>query len=409
MDTLSKKLGILLKFYLSLVLVILFSFGCSTRPPALPAEHAQKLPWGAIDLDVKSTHEYNIVNSLGTSLLQKIDQVKFTDNNSTISYNILALSGGGSRGSYGIGLIVGWEKKGDMPKFDVVTGISTGAVMAPFVFVGGEEVEKAKYFYTETKTESVFIDSILSFFSGYIMNPKPLQKLFRQNFDKAFLDKVAAEHAKGRRLYIGTTNIDTGQLIVWDMGAIASSDREDKYKRFSDIIYASTALPVYLPPQYIEVDIEGEKYYQMHVDGGIYSHVFMIGLLVDWEKVLNLKKDVSERFDTTMYVIANRKYRQRDIYTPVKQDSFDIIEAYVLIEMDLLFDKNVYRMYKSAAEKGINFKISSIPDKMENIIITPTKFKPSEMKKLFQVGYMQGLNGIQWKERVSIDEYDNNK
>ena len=399
-----------MKSYIFLLLIVLFSLGCSSRPTALPAEHAQKLPWGAIDLDVESTHEYNIVNSLGKSLLQKIEKMKqVQDSNSSIPFNILALSGGGSRGSYGIGLLVGWEKKGDMPEFDVVTGISTGAVMAPFVFVGGDEVEKAKYFYTEMTTEGVFTDSILSFFSGYIMNAKPLQKLFKENFDKTFLDKVAAEHAKGRRLYIGTTNIDTGQLIVWDMGAIASSDREDKYQRFSDIIYASTALPVYLPPQYMEVDVEGKKYYQMHVDGGIYSQVFMIGLLVDWQKALNIKEDVAKHFDPTLYVIANRKYRQRDIYTPVKQDSFDIIKAYVLMEMDLLFDKNVYRMYKSASEKGINFKISSIPDKMENIIITPTEFKPSEMKQLFQIGYKRGLDGIKWKDNISIDEYDNNK
>ena len=88
------------------------------------------------------------------------------------------------------------------------------------------------------------------------MNPAPLKKLFLNNFNEALLKRVAAAHAKGRRLYIGTTNIDTGQLIVWDMGAIASSSRSDKYQRFSDIIYASSAMPIFLPPQYISVDVE---------------------------------------------------------------------------------------------------------------------------------------------------------
>ena len=397
-----------MKKYFFLLLIPFFFFGCSQRPVPVPSSHAQVLPWGAIDLDVKSTHEHNMVDSLGKSLLQKIKLYK--DNNETIPYNILALSGGGSRGAYGIGLIVGWDEKGDIPKFDVVTGISTGAVIAPFVFLGDDEVKKAKYFYTEMKTEGVFTNSWWNFFSdGYIMNAKPLRKLFKKNFNKDFLDKVAIEHKKGRRLYIGTTNIDTGQLTVWDMGAIAASDREDKYQRFTDIIYASSALPVYLPPQYMGVDIEGEKYYQMHVDGGIYSQVFMIGLFVDWKEVLQVNKKTAARLDSTLYVIANRKYRQRDVYTPVKQDPFSIIEAYVLMEMDLLFDKNVYRMYKSANQKGINFKISSIPEKMKNIIITPTEFKPCEMKKLFNIGYVRGLDGIQWQESISLDEYDKNQ
>jgi len=394
--------------FLIALFTIFFLLGCSSRPPALPASHAQQLAWGSIDLNPNSTNKNNIVSSLGQSLLQKVDTQK--DINSTIKYNVLALSGGGSRGSYGIGLIIGWSKKGDMPKFDVVTGISTGAVMAPFVFLGDDEIDKAKYFYTEMTTEGVFTSSMLSFFSdGYIMNAKPLQKLFRKNFNKEFLDKVAAEHKKGRRLYVGTTNLDTGQLTVWDMGAIASSDREDKYERFSDIIYASTALPVYLPPQYMKVDVDGKNYYQMHVDGGLYAQVFMIGLLVDWGKVLDLNPDIQKRFDANLYIIANRKYRQRDIYTPVTQDPFSIIEAYILMEMDLLFDKNVYRMYTASQAKGIHFKISSIPKKMKDIIPIPTEFKPAQMKKLFDIGYRHGVNGIRWQDNISLNEYDNNK
>jgi len=395
--------------YLLILMIGWLFLGCSSRrPQALPASHANAIPWGAVDLALDSSAKINIKESLGTSITKKIDL--FSENNNTIPFNILALSGGGSRGAYGIGLIVGWSKKGDIPKFDVVTGISTGAIMAPFVFLGGDYIDKAKYFYTEMTTSEVFTSDWLSFFSdAYIMNAEPLRKLFTKNFNKEFLDKVAAEYKKGRRLYIGTTNIDTGQITVWDMGAIASSNRKDKYKRFVDIIYASSALPIYLPPQYIKVDVEGKDYYQMHVDGGLYSQVFMIGLLMEWKDILNIDEKTAKRFDTTLYTIANRKYRQRDIYKPVEQDPFAIIEAYVLMEMDLLFDKNIYRMYKSAQDKGINFKIASIPNKMEDIIITPTEFKPSQMKKLFEIGYTHGLNGIEWKSDIAIDEYDKNK
>ena len=395
----------------NLLLSLLISFlflGCTTRPAALPDEHAQKLPWGAIDLDINSKDKYSIKNSLGKVLTQKAD--RYSSSNGHVPFDVLTLTGGGSRGAFGTGLLVGWTKKGDIPNFDIVTGISTGAVMAPFIFLGEEELKKVEYFYTKMHTDDIFERTWLSFFGyGYIMNAKPLKKLFKKTFNKDFLDKVANEHKKGRRLYIGTTNIDTGQLIVWDMGAIASSDRPNKYQRFCDIVYASSALPIYLPPQYMKVEADGQDYYQMHIDGGIYSQVFMIGLLVNWGEVLDFKDTDNKNFDVTLYTVANRKYRQRDIYKPVEQAPFSIIEAYVLTEMDLLFDRSVYRLYSSCKEKGFKFKMATIPEKMEEVVINPTEFNSKNMTKLYNIGYQIGKNHIDWKEKISFDEYDNNR
>jgi len=388
-------------------LVFLLS-ACTTRPAIPPKSHANDLPWGAIDLNINSNKKYSIKHSLGSILTQKAN--RYSDTNSSVPFNILTLTGGGSRGAFGTGFLLGWTDKGDIPKFDIVTGISTGAVMAPFIFLGDEELEKVKYFYTQSHTEDVFVSSWLHFFGyGYIMNAKPLKKLFKKTFNKAFLDKVTLEHKKGRRLYIGTTNIDTGQLTVWDMGAIASSDRADKYERFCDIIYASSALPVYLPPQYISIDIENKKYYQMHIDGGIYSQVFMIGLLVNWGEILDFKKDANTDFDVTLYTVANRKYRQRDMYEPVQQAPFSIIEAYVLTEMDLLFDRSLYRLYKSCQTKGFKFKMAAIPDKLDAIVTNPTEFDPMQMTQLYELGYNLGHGDIEWKKKIEMDEYDINK
>jgi len=397
-----------MKNILVLIALSILFLGCTTRPTPLPPSHSKALPWGAIDLDIHSDAKYSIKKSLGSIIKQKSQN--HTKEDEKIPFNILTLSGGGSRGAFGTGLLVGWSERGDIPTFDIVTGISTGAVMAPFIFFGKEELKKVEYFYTEMNTEDVFVSTWLHFFGyGYIMNAKPLKKLFKQTFDKQFLDKIAQEHKNGRRLYIGTTNIDTGQLTVWDMGAIASSNRADKYERFCDIVYASSALPVYLPPQYMSVDVENKRYYQMHIDGGIYTQVFMIGLLINWSEVLNLKETQSSNFDVTLYTIANRKYRQRDIYKPVEQAPFSIIEAYVLTEMDLLFDRSIYRLYSSCKEKGFKFKMAAIPEKMQEIVITPTEFNPDEMSRLFHVGYNIGINQIKWKEKISFDEYDNNK
>ena len=386
----------------------LFFLACSSRPPAPPVEHAHVTPWGAIDLDPHSSASNSIHVSLGSAIKEKAHL--YSDTNSTVPYNILVLSGGGSRGAFGAGLISGWNVRGDMPRFDIITGISTGSIMAPFIFLGDRELEKMNYFYTEKTTKEVFTNTFERFFNGgYIMNAEPLRKLFRKTFDKEFLAKVAQEHRAGRRLYVGTTNIDTGQLTVWDMGAIAASDREDKYERFSDIIYASTAMPVYLPPQYMSVDVKDGRYYQMHIDGGIYSQVFMIGLLTNWKETLDLDVDANTNFKTTLYTIANRKYRQRDIYKPVEQKPFDIIEAYVLTEMDLLFDRSMYRLYQNCNEKGIAFKMAAIPEKMDDIVKDPTEFEPEKLIQLYNMAYKFGRDGIVWKEQITLDAYDAHK
>ena len=395
------------KLLLSLLLLLLFtvSSGCATRPPALPEANSDKLPWGAIDLDISKSGKFTLRDSLGSALIKKVND--HGNSNKAVPFNILTLSGGGTRGAFGAGLLYGWTDSGDIPEFDIVTGVSTGAVMATFAFLGGDELEKVKTFYTKMYTKDIYTKSWLNFFGrAYLMNPAPLKKLFSNNFNEALLKRVAAEHAKGRRLYIGTTNIDTGQLIVWDMGAIAASNRSDKYQRFSDIIYASSALPIYLPPQYISVEIEGKQYYQMHVDGGIYSHVFMIGLFVNWKEVLDLSDDANLNFDATLYTIANRKYRNRTAYDPVEQSPTSVISALLETEIDLLFDRSMYRLYDSCIQKGIKFRMAAVP-KDVNYVDVATEFNPEKMLKLFNVGYNFGLNGIKWQEDVSLDEYDN--
>ena len=390
---------------LLLLLFILLS-GCATRPPALPEAYADKLPWGAIDLDIEKSGKYTLRDSLGSALIKKAND--HGNSNETVPFNVLTLSGGGTRGAFGAGLLSGWTDNGDIPEFDIVTGVSTGAVMATFVFLGGDELEKVKTFYTKMYTKDIYTSSWLSFFGdAYLMNPKPLKKLFSNNFNEALLKRVADAHTKGRRLYIGTTNIDTGQQIVWDMGAIASSDRSDKYQKFSDIIYASSAMPIYLPPQYFRVDVEDEQYYQMHVDGGIYSHVFMIGLLVNWSEILDFSDDANLDFDVTLYTIANRKYRNRTAYDPVEQSPSSVISAFIKTETDLLFDRSMYRLYDSCVQKGIKFRMAAVP-KDVNYVDVSTEFNPEKMLKLFNVGYGFGFNGINWQEDISIDEYDLN-
>ncbi len=147
----------------------------------------------------------------------------------------------------------------------------------------------------------------------------------------------------------------------------------------------------------------------MHVDGGIHSQVFMVGILVNWKDVLEFEKTANTNFDVTLYTIANRKYRQRDVYKSVEQSPGSIIEAYVLTEMDLLFDRSTYRLYDSCKDKGFKFRMAAIPTKKSDIVINPLEFNPDEMLELYNKGYKTGNSKkIEWKDKISLDEYDNN-
>ena len=389
---------------LSILGLVLFQ-GCASRPPALPKADSHRLPWGAIDLNISNTQDkYTIRNSVGTAIAQKADD--YNTSSERVPFNILTLSGGGARGAYGAGLISGWSKRGSMPKFDIITGISTGAIMSTFIFAGGDELKKIKKFYTTLSTEDIYTSSIFSFFSSATINDtEPFRQLLASEIDDKLLSKVAKEHAKGRRLYVGSTNLDTGQLVVWDMGAIASSNRKDKLQHYRDIIYASSAIPILFAPQFFEVPVNDKPYYQMHVDGGIYSYVFMIGLFVNWDEVFNLKEDADRDFDVTLYAVANRKYRQRHEYTPAKQTPTEVIKALLLTETDLLFDRSMYRLYKMTTDRGFKFRMATVPTDI-NLVKLPTQFNPDEMSKLFDIGYTSGINGYQWKDKVKLDEYD---
>jgi len=385
--------------------VLVMAAGCSSRPPALPPAESQQLPWGAVDLNISSSASgYTIKKSLGSILLQKAKA--YSKKSAAVPFDILTLSGGGSRGAYGAGFVTGWSERGTMPTFDIITGISTGAIMATFVFVGESEIDRIKKFYTTLNTEDIYSNNVFNFFSDVsVKDPAPFKNLLAEEIDEALLEKVAREHAKGRRLYVGTTNLDTGRLVVWDMGAIASSHRKDKLQRYRDIIYASSAIPILFPPQFFDVDANGRRYYQMHVDGGIYSYVFMIGLLVDWNSVLEHDNDANRNFDVTLYSIVNRKYRQRDAYDPVDQTPGAVIRALLLTETDLLFDRSMYRLYKNTVSRGFKFRMAFVP---EATVLTdlPYEFNPAQMQKLFDIGYREGRGDYRWQEQIAPDEYD---
>ena len=189
------------------------------------------------------------------------------------SHSYLAISGGGANGAYGAGLLAGWTDAGTRPEFTMVTGISTGALTAPFAFLGSEYDDVLRQVYTTTTTADIAHKRQLlsALFSDSMTDTAPLRKLIQKYISEDVIAAIGREWRAGRRLWVGTVNLDAGRPVIWDIGRIAVSDHPRKIALIHDVLQASAAIPVAFPPVMIPVEANGKLYDEMHVDGG-YRH-----------------------------------------------------------------------------------------------------------------------------------------
>jgi len=190
---------------------------------------------------------------------------------------VLALSSGGVYGAFTAGVLSGWTAAGDRPEFDVVSGVSTGALIAPFAFLGPEYDCRANRLYVGVKAEDIycFRSWVTIPFRDSLATSWPLRKLIETQLSQDLVAKIAAEHHRGRRLYVGTTNLDTKKLVVWDLGAIACRPEPRTCQLMRDILLASASVPGILPPVAIDIDVNGKLFRELHCDGGATSTIFM--------------------------------------------------------------------------------------------------------------------------------------
>ncbi len=208
----------------------------------------------------------------------KINRPELTKRRSNATTEYLAISGGGSDGAFGAGLLVGWSDAGTRPQFEMVTGISTGALAAPFAYLGSGYDRQLRQMYTAYTTSQIarpqFLAGILG--GSSLSDNSRLADMIARYVDANMLRQIAIEHAKGRRLLIGTTDLDAQRPVVWDMGAIASSGHPEALPLFRKILLASAAIPGLFPPVFIDVVAGGKRWKEMHVDGGVTGQVFFL-------------------------------------------------------------------------------------------------------------------------------------
>jgi predicted acylesterase/phospholipase RssA len=303
----------------------------------------------------------------------------------------LSVSGGGSNGAFGAGLLVGWSEAGTRPKFDIVTGISTGSLIAPFAFLGSAYDKSLREAYTEVTGEDLYrkkgILGIIG--SESVADSTPLQRMVERFVTDELLSDVAREHAKGRRLLVGTTNIDAERPVIWDMGAIAASGLPGSKQLFRNILVASASVPGVFPPVRLNVVADGKTYDELHVDGGTSNQAFLFPTSFSPR---NVDKQLGGKRKRTLYVIRNGKVTPE--WSAVKPRLASIAGKSLssLIKTQGIGD--LYRMYANAQRDGIAFNAVWVPASFTEKEKEP--FEQGYMRALFDLGYEMGKNGIPW-------------
>ena len=308
--------------------------------------------------------------------------------------NILVLSGGGAFGAYPAGLLVGWSEAGTRPEFDVVTGISTGALIAVFAFAGPEYDQLLKQNYTSTTNKDIYRmkNIVRGLLTESLADATPMRDRIRAQANDELIAKVAAQHRKGRRLYVGTTDLDARRPVIWDMGQIACDETEGSRDLFRMVILASASIPGFFPPVRIPVTINGEKYVERHVDGGVTSALFV---RPPWLPPTDRRDPAkSGLYGSNLYVlIAGKLYADEE---EVRPRSLSVLGSSVSTLLYTQARDELFKLYFASGLTGMNFKLAAVPDDV-SCKIDSTDFNPEAMTRLFEEGRARAKGKELWR------------
>ena len=306
-------------------------------------------------------------------------------------HTYLAISGGGADGAFGAGLLNGWSESGTRPEFTIVTGVSTGGLIAPFAFLGPAYDQKLKEVFTSYTTADLLIkrDVFDIIRNDAINNTDPLRGLIAESVDEEMMRAMAAEYRKGRVLMIGTTNIDAARPVMWNIGRIADSGEPGALDLIHDIMLASAAIPFAFPPVMIHVEANGVRYEEMHVDGGVTSQVFLYPLGLDWRK---MEKRLNVQGRPNLFVIRNAHLNVE--WETVERRIVPIVGRTIesLIRTQGIGD--LLRLYLGSVRDGLEFHVASIPGDFGQRATEP--FDRDYMVKLFERGRAMAVEGYPW-------------
>lgn len=310
--------------------------------------------------------------------------------------DVLALSGGAEDGAYGAGFLKGWSDRGNRPEFSVVTGISTGALIAPFAFLGPKYDTAIKRLYTETSKKNIFAVSLSKiFFGASITDTQPLRQILSEEIDDHFVAELAREAKKGRILHIGTTNLDAQRPMVWEITEIARSGRPDAKELIQDIMLASASIPGAFPPVLIDVMIDGKKHQELHVDGGVTRQIFVYHRDLNIRKLENLLNIHPKK---NMWLIRNTKISPE--YTPVELSLSSVAGRSVSTLIKYQGRGDLVNIMSLAKRDGFRLHITDVPKEFD--VPLQDLFDRDYMKALYKVGYERGNSTSGWDQTLKF-------
>jgi hypothetical protein len=312
--------------------------------------------------------------------------------------NFLAVSGGGDDGAFGAGLLLGWTETGRRPEFKLVTGISTGALIAPFAFLGPSYDGKLKQVYTETSSKDIFSSRnfLAAFFDDALSDTTPLFNLISKYVNEEMLRDIAREYEKGRLLLIGTTYLDARRAVIWNIGAIASSGDPNAADLIRKILRASAAIPAAFPPVMIDVDVNGTPYQEMHVDGGAIAQLFLYPPEVGRRMLQARESGVAVRRERHAYIIRNARLGVD--WSAVERNTLDIAGRAISTMIHVGGLNDLFRVYMITQRDGVDYNLAYIEDDFQAPERKEDGFDPGYMNALFNYGLAKARQGYEWKK-----------
>lgn len=317
--------------------------------------------------------------------------------------SMLALSGGGEHGAFGAGLLCGWSESGQRPTFDIVTGVSTGALMSPFAFLGRQYDERLKTLYTQMTFHSVFSGNpFLGLFGQGLYSTAPLQRLVASQIDQKLLDDIATAYRNGRRLFVITTNLDAQRPVLWNMGALAASGHPQALELFRKVLVASASVAGAFDPIYIDAEANGHHFKEMHVDGGTAYPLFAVPvrlLAATSQAGGNSGQGGGDSGQGSghnggqIYVIINNNLDPD--FAVTKPKTFNIAARAFNTLVKSSFYDTILNSYIFAKDEGYTFNLAYIPNSFEvkSVGLVDQKY----MLALFDLGHAEGVRGDAWQ------------
>ena len=392
--SLSPTAVLALRVALAFALITILA-ACSSAPKrTLPLESTRTVPWGALTRSDLGLFE-SAAPGHDAVLKARIERMQQASEG-RIPLRMLAISGGGIKGNYGTGVLVGWSESGKRPEFDVVTGVSVGAMMAPFVFLGSDYDEQLSASGAEAVTILSADEARPRLFkTGSTYVGEQFTALAERWYTSELIEAVAEQYRQGRRLFIGTTNLDGRNFIIWDLGMIAASERADRETVFRKALIASASFPLLFPPVMFDVDTPEGPAEQMHVDGGVTHNVFIADHDGNWARVLEDMELDYDDFCFDVYALHNGYLRIRPLKPAVENKMRPFAGAALDAMGTTNAESGIYNLWLLSMITGARFNLVSIPKEIQ-YAQSMRDVKPTETRKMYEMGLARGRSGTPW-------------